>query len=91
MQTAIFETLQRRGTPYNKDSFKRVVALADDEGMQKHWRFFLKTMKDDTLEFPFVITEIQTFLELCFDVIVNENEWVKTCELRRKVGGTDGR
>ena len=31
LQAAIFETLQRRGTPYDRDSFKRVVALADDE------------------------------------------------------------
>lgn len=33
LQAAIFETLQRRGTPYDRDSFKRVVALADDEDM----------------------------------------------------------
>ena len=75
LQAAIFETLQRRGTPYDRDSFKRVVALADDEDMQKRWKFFLKTIKDNTLEFPFVIEEIQTFLELVFDAIVNENEW----------------
>ena len=53
----------------------RVVALADDEDMQKRWKFFLKTIKDNTLEFPFVIEEIQTFLEPVFDAIVNENEW----------------
>ena len=52
-----------------------VVALADDEDMQKRWKFFLKTIKDNTLEFPFVIEEIQTFLEPVFDAIVNENEW----------------
>ena len=75
LQSAIFETLQRRGTPYDRDSFKRVVALADDEDMQKRWKFFLKTIKDDTLEFSFVITEIQTFLEPVFDTIVNEKEW----------------
>ena len=75
LQAAIFETLQRRGTPYDRDSFKRVVALADDEDMQKRWKFFLKTIKDNTLEFPFVIEEIQTFLEPVFDAIVNENEW----------------
>ena len=74
LQTAIFETLQRRGTPYDRDSFKRVVALADDEDMQKRWKFFLKTIKDDTLEFPVVIAEIQTFLEPVFDAIVNEEE-----------------
>ena len=74
-QAAIFETLQRRGTPYDRDSFKRVVALGDDEDMQKRWKFFLKTIKDNTLEFSFVITEIQTFLEPVFDAIVNEKEW----------------
>lgn len=34
LQEAIFETLQRRGTPYERGSFMRVVALADDEDMQ---------------------------------------------------------
>ena len=74
MQVVIFETLQRCGTPYGRDSFKRVVALADDEDMQKRWKYFPNN-KDDTLEFPFVIEEIQTFLEPVFDAIVNENEW----------------
>ena len=77
LQTAIFETLQQRGTPYDKDSFKRIAALADDEDMQKRWKFFLKTIKEDTLEFPFVIAEIQAFLEPVFDAIVNESEQTK--------------
>lgn len=77
LQSAIFNTLQRRGTPYDGDSFKRVISLADDEDMQKRWKYFLKTIKDDTLEFPFVIAEIQTFLEPVFDAIVNEVEWQK--------------
>lgn len=75
LQAAIFETLQRRGTPYDRDSFKRVVALADDVDMQKRWKHFLKTIKDETLEFSFVIAEMQTFLEPVFDAIVNEKEW----------------
>ena len=61
--------------PMTEIVFKRVVALADDEDMQKRWKFFLKTIKDNTLEFPFVIEEIQTFLEPVFDTIVNEKEW----------------
>lgn len=84
LQAAIFETLQRRGTPYDRDSFKRVVALADDEDMQKRWKFFLKTIKDNTLEFPFVIEEIQTFLEPVFDAIVNENEY-ESCKRQLEV------
>lgn len=75
LQSAIFETLQRRGTPYGRESFKRVVALAEDEDMQKRWKYFLKNIKDNTLEFSVVIAEIQTFLEPVFDAIVNENEW----------------
>ena len=48
--------------------------------MQKRWKYFLKTLKDDTLEFPFVIAEIQTFIEPVFNAIVNEEEWQYTWE-----------
>lgn len=77
LQAAIFETLQRRGTPYDRDSFKRFAALAEDEDMQKRWKVFLKSIKDNTLEFPFVITKMQTFLEPVFAAMVNEDEWQK--------------
>lgn len=77
LQTAIFRTLERRGTPYEKDSFKRILTLAEDVDMQKRWKFFLKTIKYDTLEFSTVIKEIQKFLEPVFDAIVNEDEWQK--------------
>lgn len=75
LQTAIFRTLQRRGTPYERDSFKRILSLADDVDMQKRWKYFLKNIKDDTLEFAIVIDDIQNFLEPVFDAIVNEDEW----------------
>ena len=47
LQAAIFETLQRRGTPYDRDSFKRVVALADDEDMQKKSKERSKDIRED--------------------------------------------
>lgn len=77
LRAAIFETLKKRETPYDRDSFKRILALSEDEDMQKRWRYFLKNMKDDTLEFAVVIKEMQIFLEPVFDVIVNEEEWQK--------------
>lgn len=77
LQSAVSKTLQRRGTPYDRDSFKRVAALAIDTDMQKRWRFFLKTIKDDALEFSSVIAEIQAFLEPVFDAIINVEEWQK--------------
>lgn len=85
LQTAIFETLQRRGTPYNRDSFKRIVALAEDEDMQKRWRYFLKNIKGDTLALSVVIEEIQKFLEPVFDTIVNEKEFQKMWSCKQQV------
>lgn len=77
LQSAIFETLQRRGTLYDRDSFKRVVALAEDEDMRKRWKYFLKNIKDGTPAFSVVIDEIQNFLEPVFEEILNEREWQK--------------
>lgn len=85
LQAAIFETLQRRGTPYDKDSFKRVAALAEDIDMQKRWRYFLKNIKDDTLEFSVVIEEMQKFLEPVFDAIVREEEWRTNWEVSHNI------
>ena len=77
LQTAITRTLDRRGTPYYRDSFKRVVALAEDEDMQKRWKYFLKNIKDDTLEFAVVIDEIRTFLEPVFESIITEKNTIR--------------
>ena len=85
LQTAIFGTLQKRGTPYDKDSFKRIVALVIDDDMQKRWKYFLKNIKDDTLEFKVVIIEIQKFLEPVFVAIVSEEEWQKKWDNRSSI------
>ncbi len=77
LQKAITETLQRRGTPYDRDSFKRIIALADDANIQKRWKYFLKNIKDDTLDFTVVIDEIQNFLQPVFEAIVNNDRWQK--------------
>ncbi len=77
LQLAIFETLQQRGTTYEKGSFNRIVLLADDDDIQKRWKYFLKTINNESLEFSIVIHEIQIFLEPVFNAIVSEYEWQK--------------
>ena len=77
LQTAIFSTLDKRGTHYEKDSFKRVVQLVNDDDMKIKWKYFLKNIKDDSLDFAVVINEIKTFLEPVYDAMVNEIEWQK--------------
>ena len=74
LQSAIFETLQRRGTPYDKDSFKRIVALAEDADMQKRWKYFLKNIKDDKLELSAVIAGIHNFIGPIFEAIISKND-----------------
>lgn len=57
--------------------------------MQKRWKFFLKNIKEDTLEFTVVINEIHKFLESVFEAIVNEygwlNSWVSQSNLWRNI------
>lgn len=75
LQTAIFETLQQRGTTYDRDSFKRIIGLIQDEDIQKRWKYFLKSIKYNSLEYATVIYEIQKFLEPAFEAMLDEIEW----------------
>ncbi len=74
LQTAIQETLQNRGTTYEKDSFNRVLALVNDEDMQIKWRYFLKTLGNSDITFTDVIASIQQFLLPVWEAIVSEDE-----------------
>lgn len=74
LQTAIQETFQNRGTAYEKDSFDRLLALADDESMQIKWRYFLKTLGNPKILFSDVMTDICVFLEPVWKAIVQESE-----------------
>lgn len=75
LQTAIQETLQNRGTAYEKDSFDRVLALADDPDMQTKWRYFLRTLGNPEMEFSEVIMGIKAFLQPVWYSVLAENEY----------------
>ena len=76
LQTAIQETLLNRGTAYEKDSFDRVVALADDKDMQIKWRYFLKTLGNPEISFETVISGLQDFLQPVWNCILAEEEFL---------------
>lgn len=78
LQTAIQETLLNRGTVYEKDSFDRVLALAEDKDMQVKWRYFLKTLGNPETSFETVISGLQDFLEPVWNCIVAEEEFLMT-------------
>lgn len=77
LQKAIFETLKNRGTVFDASSFVRVVELEEDPDMQIKWRYFLKNIKTDTLEFKTVISEIKMFLEPVYDAMLTEKSFKK--------------
>ncbi len=74
LQTAIQETLQNRGTAYEKDSLDRVLSLVDDEDMQTKWRHFLKTLGNPEIAFTDVMEGIKAFLFPVWTAIVAEEE-----------------
>ena len=76
LQTAIQETLLNRGTTYEKDSFDRVIALADDDDMQIKWRYFLKTLGNPEISFETVISGLQDFLEPVWKCILAEEKFL---------------
>lgn len=75
LQIAIYETLQNRGTAYEKDSFDRVLALADDTDMQTKWRYFLKTLGNPDMPFADVIAGIKAFLLPVWSAIITQIEF----------------
>ena len=85
LQTAIQETLQNRGTAYEKDSFDRILALADDEDMQIKWRYFLKTLNNPDIPFAEVMTGIRQFLEPIWNTMLAESETLQVWNSANKV------
>ena len=77
LQTAISETLQNRGTVYEKVNFYRIIALADDSDMQVKWRYFLKTLGNPEIEFTDVMAAINAFLRPVWDCITKGSELLK--------------
>ena len=74
LQQAIFETLQNRGTDYDKNSFDRVIALAEDSNIQVRWRQYLRRMKMPELDLKEVMPVIDRFLRPVWAAIVTEQE-----------------
>ena len=74
LRQAIFETLQNRGTAYERDSFDRVIALAGNKDIQVRWRQYLRRLKMTELPLEEVMVCIDRFLRPAWDAILSEGE-----------------
>lgn len=78
LQEAITQTLQNRGTDYDRNSFDELVSFSENDAMLVKWRQFLKRTKLPDIEFREVTGLLNTFLGGIWSAIVNEDEWHKT-------------
>ena len=76
-QQAIYETLQNRGTDYDKGSFNRVIALAEDSNIQVRWRQYLRRMKMPEMNLSEIMTAIDQFLRPVWIAILSEKEFAQ--------------
>ena len=74
LQQAVFETLQNRGTSYEKDSFDRVIALSVNKEIQTRWRQYLRRMKMPELQLDDVMERVDCFLRPVWDAMIREEE-----------------
>ena len=75
LQEAIAETLQNRGTSYNRDSLQQIAEFVNDAEMVAKWKRALKDIKKSDLTFDEVVGAIVNFLNPIWNGIVNEEEF----------------
>lgn len=75
LQEAIFETLQNRGTVYDKDTFNSIVSFSERDDMNLKWRHFLRKLGAAEPSFNKVTRVIDVFLNKIFKAILNETEF----------------
>ena len=78
LQEAIAETLQNRGTSYNRDSLQQIAEFVNDAEMVAKWKRALKDIKKSDLSFEEVIGAIVSFLNPVWNGIVDEEEFFGT-------------
>jgi predicted nucleotidyltransferase component of viral defense system len=78
LKTALQKTLQNRGTPYEENSFARVLALAEEDDMNVKWRHFLRTLGSAEPGFQSVTDAIGAFLQPVWDAMIQGHELPQT-------------
>lgn len=84
LQEAVFQTLQRRGTPIERDSLQKVRELASQEEIATRWSRFVRNTLRVEIGFEEVLDLTCAFLEPVFEAIANERELRGTWDPRRR-------
>jgi hypothetical protein len=74
LQEALFLTLQKRGTHYERSTFQKVLAFEQDSAMKQKWRNFSNSILKENVEFSEVLMTLKLFLDPVVSAILNEIE-----------------
>lgn len=77
LQEAIFETLQKRRTPYELGSLERIYSFKNDYEVKKKWGLFIKNTLKKNVDFETVLKAIYDFLTPVYTAILAEDEFFK--------------
>lgn len=81
---AVFETFQKRGTNLNKEHIVFKDEFFKNEIKQKQWEAFIKRNKKIKIDFDIIMRRIKVFLEPIYQAVINENEFFKIWDNKRK-------
>ena len=75
LQEAISETLQHRGTPYEKDSMEQIRAFDQNEFLQKLWNNYNPGPGLEKPDFSSVLVQINRFISPVYGALLREDEF----------------
>ena len=75
LQEAISETLQHRGTPYEKDSMEQIRAFDQNEFLQKLWNNYNPGSGLEKPDFSSVLIQIDRFISPVYEALLREDEF----------------
>ncbi len=78
LQEAFFETIQQRGTIYEKDSIEKIILFEENEALRNLWKNYNPGPGLAKPEFHDVLMQIERFVGPIFQAIVNEDEFFAT-------------
>lgn len=85
LQEAIFETLQHRGTIYEKDSMKKIKAFDQNEFLQNLWKNYNPGQGLEKPDFSSVLVQIDRFIGPVYQAILREEEFFGTWSSKENV------
>jgi len=84
LQEALFETLQNRGTPFERDLLEQLEGLLNDKDMITRWNSFGRKILKLHLDLSEVLELIVRFIKPPFEAMLNEDECFEAWNAKMK-------